>query len=148
MINILKNYLAFKSKLYLLSLTTENKFKNMKPYLVNLINAICLIMLSSWGYFTSETPSMTALIPTFIGIILLFSTLGIKKENKVIAHIAVLFTFIILIGLIKPLLGALEREDIMAVGRVSIMLLGTTVALITFIRSFIEARKKKEQKPS
>ena len=116
----------------------------MKPYLVNLVNSICLILLSSWGYFTSETPSMTALIPTFIGIILLFSTLGIKKENKVIAHIAVLFTFIILIGLIKPLLGALGREDRMAVGRVSIMLLGTTVALITFIRSFIEARKKKE----
>lgn len=118
----------------------------MKPYLINLINGLVLVLLSLLGYFTSETPSITALIPTFIGVILLLCTLGLKKENKGVAHIAVLFTFIILVGLVKPLLGALEREDATALGRVSFMILSSTVALITFIKSFVEARRKREKK--
>ena len=117
----------------------------MKPYAVNAINALILIALSSWGYFSSETPSITALIPTFIGIALLLCTPGLKKDNKVIAHIAVLLTVVILIGLIKPLLGALERGDVAAIARVCVMLLTTTIALIAFIRSFIDARKLKKQ---
>ena len=71
----------------------------MKPFIANLINAIILIALSSWGYFASQTPSMTALIPTFIGVVLLICTPGVKNENKVIAHVAVLLTFVVLVGL-------------------------------------------------
>ena len=108
----------------------------MKPFIANLINAIILIALSSWGYFASQTPSMTALIPTFIGVVLLICTPGVKNENKVIAHVAVLLTFVVLVGLIKPLLGALEREDTAATIRVCIMILSTVIAMITFIRNF------------
>jgi len=118
----------------------------MKPYITNLINALVLIVLSSWGYFSSETPSVTALIPTFIGILLLIFTPGVKKENKVIAHIAVLLTVVVFAGLIKPLLGALERTDTAATTRVSIMIFSSAFALITFIRSFIEAKKNKIEK--
>ena len=120
----------------------------MKPFIANLINAIILIALSSWGYFTSETPSMTALIPTFIGVVLLICTPGVKNENKVIAHVAVLLTFVVLVGLIKPLLGALEREDTAATIRVCIMILTTVIAMITFIRNFIDVRKKRQLESS
>ncbi len=115
----------------------------MKPYISNFINAIFLIGLSSWGYFSSENPSKTALIPAIIGIILLVCTPGVKKENKVIAHVAVLLTFIVLLGLVKPLLGALERDNNLAVIRVCIMMFTTVFALITFIRNFIDVRKKR-----
>ena len=117
----------------------------MKPFATNAVNALILIALSSWGYFSSDTPSTTALIPTFIGIALLLCTPGLKKENKIVAHIAVLLTAIILLGLIKPLLGALDRDNIAAVTRVCVMLLTTTITLITFVRSFIDARKLKNQ---
>ena len=116
----------------------------MKAHTASLINALILIALSLWGYFSSETPSMTALIPTAIGVVLLALNNGVKKENKVIAHIAVLLTLLALIGLVKPLFGALERGDTMAVLRVAIMLFFTAIAMIRFIRSFIEARKKRE----
>ena len=116
----------------------------MKPYQTNLINAITLIVLSSWGYFSSETPSMTSLIPTCIGALLLIFTPGVKKENKVIAHIAVLLTLVIFIGLIKPLLGGLERNDTGAIARVCVMMLTTVFAMITFIRSFIAVRKERQ----
>ncbi|HEY9115255.1 MAG TPA: hypothetical protein VIN10_11195 [Bacteroidales bacterium] len=115
----------------------------MKPHLASLINAILLIILGLWGYFGSETPSFTALIPVFAGIILLFLNQGLKKENKTIAHIAVIVTILVLAGLVKPLMGALDRADTAAISRVVIMMFSTLVALISFIKSFIDARKNK-----
>jgi uncharacterized membrane protein len=115
----------------------------MKPYLASLINAILLIILGLWGYFGSETPSNTALIPVFAGIILVFLNSGLKKENKTIAHIAVIITLLVLGGLIKPLMGAFDRGDSMAIARVVIMMFSTLVALISFIKSFIDARKNR-----
>ena len=109
----------------------------------NLVNSISLITLSLWGYFSSETPSMTALIPTVLGVILLFCTKGIKAENKTIAHIAVSFTLLAILGLIMALKGALSREDIMAIVRVSIMALTSVFAMITFIQSFVRNRREK-----
>jgi cytochrome b len=115
----------------------------MKPYLASLINAALLIILGLWAYFSSDTPSFTALIPVIAGVILLLLNSGIKKENKTIAHIAVVITLLVLIGLIKPLTGALGRDDSMAVTRVIVMILSTLVALISFIKSFVDARKNR-----
>jgi len=116
----------------------------MKAYIASLLNAIVLIGLSLWGYFFSESPSITALIPAFIGIVLLLCNNGVKKENKVIAHIAVLLTLIVLIGLIKPLTGALERNDSIAIIRVVTMMVTTIIAIVFFVKSFIDARKNRE----
>ncbi|MEM6866392.1 MAG: hypothetical protein AAF575_14480 [Bacteroidota bacterium] len=115
----------------------------MKAHSASLLNAILLIGLSAWGYLSSETPSITALIPAIIGLLLVLCNKGVKNENKVVAHIAVLLTLLVLIGLIKPLTGALGRNDSMAVIRVVIMILSTVVALVFFVKSFIDARKKR-----
>ena len=115
----------------------------MKSHSASLINALILIIFGSWAYFSSEDPSFTALIPVFAGIILIFLNRGIKNSNKVIGHIAVLITLLILIGLIKPLSGAIERDDMLALFRVGVMILATLYALIIFIREFILLRKQK-----
>ena len=117
----------------------------MKAHTVSLINALVLIALSSWGYFSSETPSVTAHIPTIIGVFLLVCNKGVKTENKVIAHIAVVLTLLVLIGLIKPLSGTIARGDMIALGRVVVMLLTTIWALVAFVQSFIAARKSREK---
>lgn len=113
-----------------------------QPYLINFINAIVLVSLGSWGYFASDTPSPTALIPVIAGIILLLLTPGFRKGNRIIAHVAVIITFVILIGLIKPLTGAIGRSDIPAIARVVIMMLTSITAMILFVKSFIDARRK------
>jgi hypothetical protein len=118
--------------------------KEMKAHTASLINAIILISFSAWGYFTSDTPSMTALIPMAIGIILLICNPGVRKENKVIAHIAVVLTLVVLIGLIKPLHGAMGRGDSVAIFRVVIMILSTLLAMVYFVKSFIDARKNRQ----
>jgi len=116
-------------------------FKLMKPYLINLLNAIALILLGGWAYLTSTTPSITALIPVFAGIVLVSITPGFKKGNRVLAHIAVTLTFLILLGLIKPLTGAIGRSDSLGVTRVIVMMATSLAATSIFVKSFIDARR-------
>lgn len=116
----------------------------MKAHTASLINAVILVGFGLWGYLGSETPSKTALIPVVIGAIIFSLYRGVKKENKIIAHIAVLLTLLILGGLVKPLTAALEREDGMAIMRVFVMLLSTIVALVFFIKSFVDVRRARK----
>lgn len=115
----------------------------MKPYMANLINSIVLILLGLWSYFGSETPSMTALIPTFVGVVLLVMVKPMQKGNRVVAHIVVVLTLILLVALIKPLTGALNRESQIGIIRVVVMMATSLIAMIVFIKSFVDARIKK-----
>tara|TARA_B100000282_G_C31358692_1_gene321253 strand:+ start:66 stop:416 length:351 start_codon:yes stop_codon:yes gene_type:complete len=115
----------------------------MKASTASLLNAIILISMGLWGYFESESKAITALIPVIIGTILLLVNKGVKNENKALAHVAVLLTFLILFGLVKPLLGAFERENTYAVIRVLLMIISSLWAMISFIKSFISARKNR-----
>mgnify|MGYP001303410414 FL=1 len=116
----------------------------MKAHTTSLINALILVIMGLWGYFESDSRPVTALIPVVVGIILVAINNGVKKENKIIAHIAILLTLIITIGLIKPFLGSLERGNITGIIRVSLMILTSLLAMIAFIQSFIAARKVKK----
>ena len=113
----------------------------------NLINSLTLILMPLWAYFTFEaTPenpnlSGSAMIPLILGVILLLCSKGLKKENKLIAHIAVLVTFVALLGLFMPLNAAINDGRTLSVVRVSIMILTSLLAMISFITSFIKARK-------
>ena len=116
----------------------------MKAHTTSLINSLILVIMGLWGYFESDSRPVTALIPVIVGIILLAINNGVKKENKIIAHIAILLTLIITIGLIKPFLGSLERGNITGIIRVSLMILTSLLAMIAFIQSFIAARKARK----
>ena len=119
----------------------------MKTHVASLINALFLIVLPLWGYLSLEDPSATRLIPAVVGILLLLCNKGLKKENKAVAHIAVLLTLLIAFGLIKPLTSVIKRGDIFAIIRVVLMLVSTVFALYFFVRSFINARKNRTEKP-
>ncbi len=111
----------------------------------NLLNAVVLIGMSVWGYKSGGAP--TALIPLVFGAILLYFTNSIRNHNKTIAHIAVVITLIALIAIVvKPLPRAINGmdNDIMPLIRVGSMVLTGVIALISFIMSFIAARKNKE----
>ena len=116
----------------------------MNPYNANLINAILLIILGAWGYFGSEDPSTTALIPVAFGLVFALSSPLFKKGNKLVVHLVVALTFLLVIALFMPLKGAIERNDTLAIIRVGIMLLGSIFALAVFVKSFIDARKARQ----
>ena len=102
-----------------------------------------------WAYLTYEpvdgkSQNLTALIPLFLGCVLLLCNKGIKNENKIIAHIAVLVTLIAILGIAsKPLIEAIEDGRNLSVFRVSLMLLTSFLAMFTFVKSFIKARQNK-----
>ena len=121
----------------------------MKTYQANLINSLSLILMPLWAYLTFEgtvekpEQSLTAFIPLFFGVILILCNGGLKKENKIIAHIAVLVTLIALLGLTMPLKAAFVEGRNDSVFRVSFMILTSILAMITFVKSFIANRSKK-----
>ena len=117
----------------------------MKAHIASLINAITLMGLGYWGFHVSTGESNTPLIPIIAGVLLLAMNKGVKAENKVIAHIAVLITFLMIPGLGMALKGRLAAGDSMAVTRVAIMLATTVLAMVFFIKSFIDARKNREK---
>ena len=120
----------------------------MKTYQANLLNSIVLIAMPLWSFFTYEATvdkpeqSLTALIPVILGVVLFLCNTGIKKENKIIAHIAVLVTLIALLGLFMPFKAAIEDGRGLSIFRVTAMLITGVIAMITFVRSFIANRKK------
>tara|TARA_A100001011_G_C13926319_1_gene681320 strand:- start:92 stop:433 length:342 start_codon:yes stop_codon:yes gene_type:complete len=103
------------------------------------LNGLVVIVISLISYFFST--SITALIPSFFGLLLIILHFLYDKNNKLIAHIAVLLILLLLAGLYKPMTGAIDRSDPFAIIRVAAMMLTTLYVFICFIKSFIEARK-------
>ncbi|MEM7492468.1 MAG: hypothetical protein AAF296_03745 [Pseudomonadota bacterium] len=116
----------------------------MKAHTASLLNALTLIAMSAWAYFASETPSVTALIPAAFGVALILCLPGVKSENKIVAHIAVVLTLIVFVALFMPLRSALGRADTVAIIRIGLMMATTALAFVFFIKSFIDARKARE----
>jgi|TARA_B110000438_G_scaffold23324_1_gene21376 uncharacterized membrane protein (UPF0136 family) len=114
----------------------------MKAHTANLINSLVLIGLGLWGYY-ENTDAPTALIPVFFGIALLIATKGIKENNKIMSHSAILFTIIIFIALVGMRLPKSLDQGGVGLYRVIVMSGTSLVAIIFFIKSFIDARKNK-----
>jgi hypothetical protein len=115
----------------------------MTAHTASLLNALVLIALSSWAYLSSsfETPSWTVLIPTYIGIVLLACYPGIRSGNRIVTWLAALITLLTLFALFRPLMSVLVRDDTPGLIRVSIMMATTAMALIFFVKGFIDALK-------
>ncbi|MGY8946434.1 MAG: hypothetical protein ACKVJS_05205 [Flavobacteriales bacterium] len=108
---------------------------------VNILNAVCLIIIGLWGYLVVSSP--TALIPVGFGAALALCIPGLKKENKVIAHIAVLLTFVILIALVGMRLPKSIDQGGLGLVRVLLMIITSALSMVYFIKSFIANRKDK-----
>lgn len=116
----------------------------MKAYKVSLVNALVLMGLGIWAYVASETPSVTALIPVFFGILILALNPGVKNEKKVPAHLAVVLTLLVTIGLVMPLMAAWGRDDMAALTRVVVMMLSSIIAIVWFVKSFVDVRRARK----
>ena len=117
----------------------------MKPYRANMINAIVLILMGIWGYLAAEGRPPTALIPVGFGVVLLLATKGMVVENKMIAHVVVLLTLVLILMLVaQPFRKAVMRGDTLALIRTGAMVGSSIFAFIVFIKSFIAAKKARE----
>ena len=86
----------------------------------------------------------TALIPVGFGVVLLLCYNGVKTQNKVVAHIAVLLTLVILLALIGMRLPKSIEDGGIGLVRVILMISTSVLAMVYFVKSFIDARKAKQ----
>ena len=109
----------------------------------NLINSIALISMSIWGYV--DTDSFTALIPAVFGVILflLGTMLTNEKLVKLSAHLVVLFTLLILLALVVQVLPGVVERGVVGLIRVILMITTSAIAMIVFVKSFIDNRKSR-----
>jgi len=116
----------------------------MKPYIANLMNAGVLIGVGLIGYF-SAGKAPTALIPVGFGALFLILHPWMKKDNKVVSHIVVVLTLLLILMLIgKPLMSAISKSNSGAIARLGVMIVAGIVAMVSYIKSFRDVRKARE----
>jgi len=110
----------------------------------NMINAIVLVAFGIWGIkSTGLEGSLTPIIPVVVGIILFVCTNFVRNHHKIVSHIAVVLTLLILLGLARPFMKAIEGGNSMVMFRTGTMMLTSLIAFVAFIKSFRDARKAK-----
>ena len=118
----------------------------MKAATANILNAIVLIAAGLYGYFgiaaSDGTHSLTALIPAAFGIIFLAMQKGVANHNKIISHVVVVLTLLLLVMCIMRFVKVQDWVDKKYVFLACVI--SNAVALIAFIGSFIEARKNRK----
>lgn len=112
---------------------------------------LALVVLGIFGFVGSGAESVTALIPSFFGVVL--AVLGFVGQNPdrraLTMHIAALLAFV---GIGGSFSGLLDLPDLIAgndldrpwaVGVQSIMVVLLVVYLVLAVRSFIAARRER-----
>lgn len=120
---------------------------------LTIVYGVIFILMGLISYFGISSESITALIPAFFGIpMLLLGWIGLNekylKHTMHGAAILILLGFFGTIGgLIKffKMLGGIQPERPAAVTVQAIMALFCIVFLIFAIKSFIDARKNREE---
>lgn len=116
----------------------------MKLYVLSLINGIVLMVLGIWSHLWPESPSPTALIPVVFGAAILVLNKGVRNYRKGISNAVMVLTLLILLGLIFPLKGSIERADTPALLRVLTMMVVSLISFIFFLKRFINDRIKNQ----
>jgi len=115
--------------------------------MMSMINAYVLMTLGIWGYFATEIPSPTTLIPVFAGSLLLSFIRGLMYGSKSMAELSFVLTLLIPLTLIKPLNDAITLNDFNSVYRIGIMMVTCSITsgffVIGFIRIWIRRSKIK-----
>lgn len=119
----------------------------MKAPIANLMNAFILIAAGLYGYFgitaADGTNSPTALIPAAFGLLFLLMHKGLVNHNKIIAHVIVVLTLLLLIMCFIRF-NTIEVWDAKKYIFLA-CILSNLIALVAFIGSFISARKARKQ---
>ncbi len=118
----------------------------MKAASANLLNAVVLIAAGLYGYFgikgSDGNSSVTALIPAFFGVLFLVMHKGVAAANKVVAHVVVVLTLVLLVMCVMRFM---KVDDWNAKKYLFLAcILSNLIALIAFIKSFIDARKARQ----
>ena len=123
----------------------KHKINVMKTATANLLNAFVLIAAGLYGYFgvaaADGSHSYTALIPAAFGLLFLILHKGVASANKIIAHVVVVLTLVLLVMCIMRFVKVEQWDAKKYIFLACII--SNAIALVTFIGSFVAARRNK-----
>ena len=134
----------------------ENLVKEFKVFNITIekFSLFYGVFLILWGIvisFVSGSSSLTSYIPSFLGLpLVVFSYLAMKfvSKKKLYMHIVVIFGLIIFLGgldVIRTLIGGYAFENFWAdISKIMMLLTGFYFSL-QCVKSFIFARKMRDQ---
>ena len=107
---------------------------------------LALVIVGLYGYFGYETQSPTALIPAAVGVLLMISGIAGQKETRR-KHAMHAAATVSLVGAFAAWGRAIAMLAKGKEGNVMILLMGVICTVFVFlcIRSFISARKAREE---
>jgi hypothetical protein len=118
-----------------------------KQHIVNATNALILIGVGLFSYFSNETRPLSALIAPLVGFILLSSSSGLKSGNKHIGHLVAAMTLLFAIACIVQFTLSLDFPDEIARSRrlfsFGIMSFSNLLATVYYVRRFIWIKRNK-----
>lgn len=113
----------------------------MNAFRATILAGLVLVALSVWA--AADSGSLTALIPAAFGAALLAAAPGVKAENRIVAHVAVLLAVVVIVALVRPLIGTIDRGSLVGTARIGAMMLATLFALGCYVKSFVDARRSR-----
>lgn len=118
------------------------------PRLTLIVGGV-LLVVGIIGYIATAFASMTALIPSVVGVLLLISGGIAMKNRKLGVHIALVVALLGALGMIMPLMSlpdlfAGESDNPGAVISAAVTVVVLVVYIVLGVRSFIAARRWKD----
>lgn len=120
-----------------------------KVHIINLVYSVFLIIIGLLGftlrYFEVGDFQFTSLIPLFFGVILISMTNGIKNQNKIISHLAVLLTAILFLMCVIMFIKNINGDTFLNRKTIIFLLISVAsiIVIIAYISRFKAARKLK-----
>lgn len=102
------------------------KYNFMKASKYLLANLILLSLIPGYAFSSSNIASLTAFIPTLLALITYLVGLKFSKNRRLLVKILL---FLTIVGLFKPMISAIDNENIGALVRISIMIISTFCCL-------------------
>jgi hypothetical protein len=122
------------------------------PHSVNLVYSFFLIAAGIIGfvlrYLEANDFQYTALIPSLFGIVLLSLGQGIKRENRIISHVAVLLTLVLAVfTLVMIIINSGDGFIVTRRGVIfTLIFISSSVVLGIYIIRFIRINNQKKKK--
>ena len=114
----------------------------MRPYQVNIINAVVLLAVGFWGYFHPEAQRSFALIPVAFGALFLGTTPLFRNGNKIVAYLVSGLTLLLGLALAGFLVEALSYHDTGNSLRLGVMALSSIIATAVYLKTYLLKRVK------
>lgn len=117
--------------------------RKMKSQHAALVNSIVLIIIGFWGYAANNFATHTAIIPLGSGILFMILSLLLKTENKNILLLIISLTLLLILAFSMPFLRNAKQADLWGMFRIGIEMLVSAMALIVYLRNFVQLNKNK-----